>query len=71
MEPLHGRPAERGQQGVVKRNGHVHAKPIQGQCCHRLTRKEVHVEEDQSNGKIDVGLHGEIGSDVSVRKRRY
>lgn len=69
MEPLQGHPAESGQHGVVKRKGYVNAKPIGGQCCHRLTREEVQVEEDQSNGKADVDLHRDVCSGFPVRER--
>lgn len=70
MEPLQGQPAERGQKGVVKSKSHVNAETSGGQCCHLLTGEEVDVEENQSNSKVDVNLHRDIRSDLSVRQRR-
>lgn len=70
MEPLHGHPAESGQQGVVETKGHVKAQPSGGLRCHRLHGEEVQVEEDQGNGEVDVDLHRDICSDFSVRQRK-
>lgn len=70
VEPLQGHPAEGGQQAVVKREGHVEAKPSRGLCCHPLAGEEVQVEEDEGDGQVDVDLHGDIFSDLSVRQRR-
>ena len=69
METLHSHPAEGGQQGEVKAECHVKAKPIRGQRCHCFTEEEVQVEEDQGNGKVDVDLHRDICTGLSVRQR--
>lgn len=70
VEPLQGHPAERGQQGIVKRESHVKAQPRGGQHRLLVTGEEVQVEEDQGNGEVDVDPHGDIGPDFSVRQKR-
>lgn len=70
MEPLQGHPAESGQQGIVKGKSHVKAQPRGGQRCHLVTGEEVHVEEDQGNGEVDVDPHRDVGPHFSVRQRR-
>lgn len=69
VEPLQSHPAEGSQQGVVKREGRVEAKPSGGPCCHPLAGEEVQVEEDQGNYQVDVDLHGDICPDFPIRKR--
>lgn len=35
-----------------------------------MTGEEVHVQEDQGNGEVDVDPHRDFGPDFSVRQRR-
>lgn len=50
----------------MQSEGYVKAHPWGRQLCHRVSGKEVHVEEEQGNHEVNVDPHRDVGPDFSA-----